>query len=78
MYFVTLFNYPDLQSEDIIYQVSGGSIDWVYDLAGAELAWAFELRPDDPAKGGFVLPPEQIIPSGEENWEGMKYLFKNF
>lgn len=61
-----------------IYQVSGGSIDFVYDLAGAELAWAFELRPDSPDKGGFALPPEEIIESAEENWEGMKYLFQNF
>ncbi|KAK0386020.1 hypothetical protein NLU13_5857 [Sarocladium strictum] len=61
-----------------IYQTSGGSMDYVYDVAGAELSWAFELRPASSGQGGFVIPPDQIIPSGEENWEGMKHLFANF
>lgn len=61
-----------------IYQTSGGSMDWAQDIAEAEFAWAFELRPNSPAAGGFVIPPENIIPSGEENWAGMKYLLAQF
>lgn len=60
-----------------IYQTSGSSMDWAYDIANAELAWAFELRPTSQAQGGFILPPENIIPSGEEQWAGMKYLLAN-
>ncbi|CRK32047.1 hypothetical protein BN1723_015601 [Verticillium longisporum] len=61
-----------------IYQTSGVSMDWAYDVANAELSWGFELRPANQAQGGFVLPPNQILPSGEENWAGMKWLFANF
>lgn len=63
---------------ETIYQTSGGSMDYVYDVASAEISWAFELRPASSGQGGFVIPPDQIIPSGEENWEGMKNLFENF
>ncbi|KAL9562523.1 hypothetical protein ACKAV7_013606 [Fusarium commune] len=61
-----------------IYQTSGGSSDWVYDVAGAELAWGMELRPQRLRGNGFVLPPKQIVESGEEIWAGMRYLFENF
>ncbi|KFA59964.1 hypothetical protein S40285_08014 [Stachybotrys chlorohalonatus IBT 40285] len=61
-----------------IYQTSGVSMDWGYDVAGAELSWGFELRPATAGQGGFVIPPENIIPSGEEMWAGMRWLFANF
>jgi carboxypeptidase A4 len=61
-----------------IYQTSGVSMDWGYDIAKAELSWGFELRPATAGQGGFVIPPENIIPSGEEIWAGMKWLFANF
>lgn len=61
-----------------IYQAAGGSTDWAHDIAGAELAWAFELRPADGGSEGFVISPDNIIPSGEENWAGMEYLFSTF
>lgn len=61
-----------------IYQTSGGSMDWAYDIADAEISWAFELRPNSAAGGGFVIPPANIIPSGEENWAGMLNLFSRF
>ncbi|KAM0227791.1 hypothetical protein ACHAPO_011267 [Fusarium lateritium] len=69
----TYFNYgPTCQT---IYQTSGGSSDWVYDVAEAELAWGIELRPGRLRGDGFVLPPKNIIKSGEEIWAGMKVLF---
>jgi len=34
-----------------------------------------ELR--DTGNNGFVLPPAQILPSGEEMWAGFKYLLTN-
>lgn len=63
---------------DTIYPASGGSNDWVFDIAGADLAWAVELRPSSGGSGGFVLSPDNIVPSGEENWAGMQALFSSF
>jgi hypothetical protein len=51
-------------------------MDYAFDIMGADLAWAMELRPTNTAGGGFVLPADQIVPTGEENWAGMKYLLK--
>ena len=63
---------------ETIYQTAGGSLDWVYDEAGAELSWSYELRPSSGGSSGFILPPEQIVPSGEENWAGVQWLFANW
>jgi murein tripeptide amidase MpaA len=48
----------------LLYVASGGTIDWVYGDAGIPYAFAMELR--DTGVHGFILPPEQIIPNGEE------------
>lgn len=61
-----------------IYPASGGSMDWVFDKAEAELAWAIELRPTSSSGGGFVIPPSNIVPSGEEIWAGIYSLFESF
>lgn len=58
-----------------LYAVNGGSLDYVYDVAEADLSYAFELR--DQGQFGFVLPPDQIRPTGEEHWQGMLYLLQN-
>ncbi|KAJ2975538.1 hypothetical protein NUW58_g8323 [Xylaria curta] len=59
-----------------LYNTNGGSNDYFTDVVPAELAWAIELR--DTGTNGFVLPPAQIIPTGEESWAGQKYLWANF
>ncbi len=51
-----------------LYLASGTCGDWGHGAAGA-ISWTFELRPDSAAGGGFVLPPEQIVPTAEENFE---------
>lgn len=61
---------------ETIYQTNGGSNDYIQDVSGAEFAWAIELR--DTGRNGFVLPPEQIIPSGFEAWQGVKNLLDSF
>ena len=48
---------------------AGGSSDWAYDSAGIQYAYALELR--DTGNYGFLLPPEQIIPTGEETFAGI-------
>ncbi|XP_060933156.1 carboxypeptidase A4 [Limanda limanda] len=56
---------------NIIYQASGGSIDWSYDL-GIKYSFAFELR--DTGRYGFILPANQIIPTASETWQALKYI----
>ena len=46
-----------------LYLAAGVASDWVYDGAGAH-AFTIELR--DTGQYGFELPPDQIIPTGEE------------
>ena len=54
-----------------LYVASGTSLDWGWDEAGA-YSWTFELR--DTGQNGFILPPDQIIPSGEEIFEAFLYV----
>ncbi|KAI2617837.1 hypothetical protein GGR54DRAFT_607138 [Hypoxylon sp. NC1633] len=58
----------------VLYQSSGNGRDYMTDAAGTEFGWGIELR---STSYGFVLPANQILPSGEEIWEGMKYLWVN-
>uniref|UniRef100_A0AAR2JHP7 Peptidase M14 domain-containing protein n=1 Tax=Pygocentrus nattereri TaxID=42514 RepID=A0AAR2JHP7_PYGNA len=57
----------------IIYQASGGSIDWSYDV-GIKYSFAFELR--DTGRYGFLLPANQIIPTASETWLGLKHIME--
>ncbi|KAM9581792.1 carboxypeptidase A2 isoform 1-T1 [Guaruba guarouba] len=57
-----------------IYQASGSSIDWSYDY-GIKYSFAFELR--DTGRFGFLLPANQIIPTAEETWLGLKTIMEH-
>jgi len=50
----------------LLYIASGGSIDWAHGEAGIFFATTMELR--DTGAYGFLLPPQQIIPTAEETW----------
>jgi len=50
----------------LLYVASGGSIDWAHGLAGIPFTTSMELR--DTGNHGFLLPPEEIIPTAEEVW----------
>ncbi|XP_067446674.1 carboxypeptidase A4 [Thunnus thynnus] len=58
----------------IIYQASGGSIDWSYDV-GIKYSFAFELR--DTGRYGFILPANQIIPTATETWLALKHIMEH-
>ncbi|KAI1134567.1 hypothetical protein F5Y05DRAFT_397516 [Hypoxylon sp. FL0543] len=58
----------------VLYQSSGNGRDYMTDAAGTEFGWGIELR---STSYGFLLPADQILPSGIEIWEGMKYLWAN-
>ncbi|XP_054353249.1 carboxypeptidase A2 isoform X2 [Pongo pygmaeus] len=58
----------------VIYQASGGSIDWSYDY-GIKYSFAFELR--DTGRYGFLLPAHQILPTAKETWLGLKAIMEH-
>jgi hypothetical protein len=47
-----------------IYPASGSSADYTYGACGVKYSYGVELR--DTGEFGFLLPPTEIIPSGEE------------
>ncbi|XP_072291643.1 carboxypeptidase A5 [Eucyclogobius newberryi] len=53
---------------DVIYQASGGTIDWTYNQ-GIKYSYTFELR--DTGRYGFILPANQIVPTANETWAAM-------
>jgi hypothetical protein len=55
-----------------IYPASGGSVDWAYGVRGI-FGYSIELRPTSFSPG-FELPPEQIIPTCEENLPAILHL----
>jgi len=60
--------YTNMQSAGL-YPASGDSADWVYEQGGVTHSYTFELR--DKGKHGFLLPKEQIKPTGEEIIRGL-------
>lgn len=50
----------------MLYIASGGSLDWTLGMAEIPYSFGMELR--DTGNYGFILPPTQIIPTGEEVW----------
>ncbi|KAJ3412193.1 hypothetical protein HDV05_001103 [Chytridiales sp. JEL 0842] len=74
--------YQSIREIDL-YKASGTASDWFYDkevqdwLPDRRLyAYTIELRPaadESWGANGFVLPPDQIVPTGEEIYEAMKY-----
>ncbi len=55
-----------------LYQASGASVDWNYGDQG-RTAFTIELRPASP-NPGFDLPPDQILPTCEENLPAILHL----
>ena len=58
----------------ILDAASGGAEDWTYGTLGVTYSFSVELR--DTGRYGFLLPADQIIPTGEETFEGLKALVK--
>ncbi|KAM5356672.1 hypothetical protein ACJ41O_003318 [Fusarium nematophilum] len=56
----------------VLYTTTGAAPDHVYSVGHAKFSYTIELR--DIGDYGFVLPPEQIRPNVEEQWEGQKVL----
>ncbi|CAF3973238.1 unnamed protein product [Adineta steineri] len=54
---------------EIIYVSSGSSADWTYGTANVTFSYGVELR--DTGEYGFLLPENQIIPTGQETLAGL-------
>ena len=57
--------FDPINSADL-YPAAGAADDWYKGVLGSRFTFTTELR--DTGFYGFVLPKEQIIPSGEEMW----------
>ncbi|XP_019530940.2 zinc carboxypeptidase [Aedes albopictus] len=51
---------------ETIYPSSGDSVDWVFSECGVPVAFTFELRGPPDSTNMFILPAEEIVPTGEE------------
>jgi carboxypeptidase T len=54
------------QAASALYPTAGDTVDWAYGVYAIP-AYTIELRPDEFSLGGFILPPEEIRPTWEEN-----------
>jgi len=61
--------FDPINSADL-YPAAGASDDWYKGVLGTRFSFTTELR--DTGSHGFILPPDQIIPSGEEMWAGFE------
>lgn len=55
-----------------IYKAAGVISDWTYAQLNVTYSYACELR--DTGAHGFILPPDQIIPTGEEIFAGVRVM----
>lgn len=53
---------------------SGSSVDWVKATFKLPLVFGYEVR--DKGNKGFLLPPDQIIPNGQEILDSLVALFQ--
>jgi murein tripeptide amidase MpaA len=59
---------------ETIYVASGSTCDYIKGIYGKPLSYTYELR--DQGRYGFLLPPDQIIPTGEETLDSLVAMFK--
>ncbi|KAJ3277143.1 hypothetical protein HDV01_000195 [Terramyces sp. JEL0728] len=57
------------EQSDSLYQTSGTTDDHFYATAGVKYSMTIELR--DTGNNGFILPANQIVPSGKETVAGL-------
>ena len=56
---------------------TGDTTDWTFGVLGVIHSYCVELRPKSYSDGGFILPPDKIIPVGQETFAGLKALTRN-
>eukprot|EP01113_Clastostelium_recurvatum_P022366 TRINITY_DN2666_c0_g1_i1.p1 TRINITY_DN2666_c0_g1~~TRINITY_DN2666_c0_g1_i1.p1 ORF type:complete len:433 (+),score=87.10 TRINITY_DN2666_c0_g1_i1:26-1300(+) len=65
--------YTSMPSWQLYYTTGSAQDYWKGQSPNIPFSYTVELRPlpDDP--DSWMLPPDQIIPTGEENWAGFKF-----
>lgn len=61
---------------ETIYPSSGSSHDWAYNELKIPISYTFELRGPPTSQNLFILPAEEILPTGEETLDGFVALLK--
>ena len=56
--------------------MSGDATDYMYELLNVKFSYTTEGRDEPGGQYGYLLPVEQIRPSGEENWATLVELCK--
>jgi len=59
----------------ILYSNSGSSRDYAKGIPQIKYPFTIELR--DKGDVGFLLPPNEILPTGEETWEAIKVIARH-
>ncbi|XP_063229722.1 zinc carboxypeptidase-like isoform X2 [Bacillus rossius redtenbacheri] len=59
---------------DILYEASGSSLDWAKGTLDIPVTYVYELR--DTGRYGFLLPADQILPTGEETLDSLVTLVR--
>jgi len=62
------------QSSYALYITTGTATDWFHSPSGANVGISFTLEGRDTGRYGFLLPANQIVISGEENWNAFYWL----
>ena len=60
----------------ILVPASGTSYDWYAGVLKSRFTYTIELRKGTPNDRRWILPKEEIKPSGEEVWEALRVMFK--
>ncbi|XP_014486643.1 PREDICTED: zinc carboxypeptidase-like [Dinoponera quadriceps] len=59
---------------ETIYIATGSTVDYIKGIYRKPLTYTYELR--DKGRHGFLLPPDQIIPTGEETLDSLVAMLK--
>jgi murein tripeptide amidase MpaA len=65
-------SYEAGSAANILYESEGTSRDWAKGVPNITYVYTIELR--DTGRYGFVLPADQILPTGQETWAGIRVL----
>jgi len=58
--------------DSAVKHAGGAALDWAYKVGKSR--WAYSIRLRDTGNHGFLLPRQDIVPSGEEIWSMVKYI----
>uniref|UniRef100_A0A7E4V9M2 ShKT domain-containing protein n=1 Tax=Panagrellus redivivus TaxID=6233 RepID=A0A7E4V9M2_PANRE len=62
---------------DLLSPAAGGSDDWAKESLDIKYVYLIELRPRLELSRGFILHPDELIPTAIETFEGIKVVIEN-